>query len=156
MLQIFKYFWFICAIVGIMNICIFRLKLKNEKVDSKIFKSLAIFFIAPYILLGIFELLGGYDNCFYIFSNDYKNIFLLFSWLTLAVTWIIPFFWIVFRNGARKLIEYRQVLLGDTSYSNENETLLKVKVTLFLIILALVLIFCAKMNLYNIVKAQLK
>lgn len=161
MLQFFKYFWFLCAIVGLLNILFIKLRVKDNNFDSeddinsarRLLKGLSIYLTVPYFLLGIFEILGGYDNCFFVFSNNYNNIFLLLSWMTLVATWIFSVYWIFAKDGARKLIKYGNVL--SENKNNLNETQLKLGVTLFFIVIICVLIFCVKIDVYSIFKEQI-
>lgn len=118
MSYIFKYFWFIGAIVGLINTSISWLRINPVLIKKpelradaqKLFFGLFFILVLPFIVLGILQLLGGFNNMFYIFSRDFNNLYLISSWASLALTYFIVLYWFFFKDAVRIVIIFREYI----------------------------------------------
>lgn len=125
---IFKYFWFLGGIIGVINGLTTRYKInqltgKNpERYEveeaNKVMKGAFLSHTLPYFAIGILQLMGGFDSFFFIFSKDYNNTYLLLSWLVLAGCMVSLLYWVWIKNGAAIIVKYREAL-GQNLPNNE-------------------------------------
>ena len=122
---IFKYFFFIAVLFGIINGVILKSKTTqfiNENPQYKeesnnVFIGYTLSLSVPFLILGMIQILGNFDSPFYIFSRNISNIFVLLSWLTLICSWALLFYWTFFKEGAKILIRYN--IFGGSKPSSE-------------------------------------
>lgn len=153
---IFKYAFYLFAFIGIINICIMKLRLnsaiKREEITNneaaKLLKGASFVLIFPFIILGLIQSLGGFDNVFFLFSRE-LNVFIILSWIIVFFSWIASLYWVIFKNGTKVLIKYRKVL-GINIPTNEKILILY----LLLMVLGgvLALIFGVKNDVGNMIK----
>ncbi len=114
---ILKYFWSIGAVAGLVNARISKKRLKKEFTEpdeatsteiDRFIKWCNICFTVPYFLLQIFQLLGGYRNCFYLLQSDFSNVFYILGILTIALYWSLMVYLVVVKGGAELIAKYGQ------------------------------------------------
>lgn len=143
---LFKNFWLLAAMVGLINTFIIRSRMNkfikanpHEIVEAKrVTNGIFLSLIVPFLLLGILQLLGGFKNMSFVFSNNVGNVYVLLSWIVLFVWWAITWRWVVYKNGAKILIKYRRVI-GFNVSSNEQLTKLQITFIIFCGVIALVI-----------------
>ena len=134
---VFKYFFFLAALIGVINSAVQKSKLSqfikntpnNSEESGKILKGYTLSLTVPFLLLGIIQLAGGYTSPFFVFSLNLSNIFVFLSWLVLICSWGLLFYWIFFKDGAKILVRYN--MINGTKTINE----LTVKIYVVLMIL---------------------
>lgn len=140
-------FWLLGACMNLINLIIIGVRLKkiknnNETISIKgILIRYSLLLVIPFIFLGVFQIMGGYNNPFYFLSQDI-NIFLIFSWITFLIFYGWFFYWINFKNG-----------IVELSYINENkfklpEGMERLIFNLLIIVSVLMLIIGIYSNIY--------
>ena len=74
---------------------------------KKFFKGFLNAFAGISFLLGIIQILGGYDNCLYLFSKDFNNPFIISALAVLIISWLLLLKWVFLGNGAKTIIKFR-------------------------------------------------
>ncbi len=131
----FRYFWFIAAVVGALNMIIGRYRLSStlkqhpewEEEANQFLKGYFFISTVPVLFLAMLQLAGGYNNPLYIISGDI-NLYTVLSWCVLLITWTIVFHYVFFQDGARTLVKFRAI--GNIP---ANETYVKVMVVVMLV-----------------------
>ncbi len=124
----FKYFWFLALFIGPLNYLMVRTRVQRiikqrpelELDADKVLFGYLIFNTAPYVLLGLIQLTGGFDSPLFLYFAPLSNPFVFASVGVLFVWWGTTAYWIYFNNGAHTLINY-QLSSGWNS-----ETLIKI------------------------------
>ena len=132
----FKYIYFFSIPIAAINSLIIKRRFSEEKeltfnekkeLNKFIFGNFASMSI-PFTLLGILQLIGGHEHCFFEFSTYFQDITILFSWIVLFVAWAFLLYWVWFCNGAKILVKYRKAFNLP-----ENELVVKFLTTLCVI-----------------------
>ena len=150
---VFKNFWIIAVVIGFVNYFMFKMRIpkniedENEKEETNnLLKSILVFLTVPFALLGIFQILGDFKNPFFVFSKDYKNIYVILSIIVLFSTWAIVLRWVFFKDGAKILIKHKEIFRGNFP---ANETIIKIFFVFMILGGLLGLIFGISNDLYN-------
>jgi hypothetical protein len=149
----FKYFFSLGVISGLLNVFTIHRKFKKYYKDenvgleanddkSKIIKGVVTYRILPFLILQIFQFLGGYKSCFYIFSFDYHNIFYIMGFASLVVFGLLAIYFIVMKDGAELIVKYRKTFNLRTS----NKNFVKVFIILGFLWMVLGLLFMNKIT----------
>jgi hypothetical protein len=111
---ILKHFWLIALIVMFVNWLKFRIKaqkqIKKQPGLKKGYESLLqgylLFMGLPYLVMGIGCTLGGVPSVFHYFRPRDGNPYVL-AWFGCVFLHLVGFtFWLFFKNGAEKLVQY--------------------------------------------------
>jgi hypothetical protein len=114
---ILKYFWFIATSLNLLNTFWTKSRLvkhlgqqndEEKVVLNKFIKWYRICFTIPFLLLGLFQLLGGYNTPFYIFMFEFKSIFYILGFLSLVLFWGLIVYLVVVKNGADLIAKYNR------------------------------------------------
>jgi hypothetical protein len=108
---VFKYFWLLAVLVGLLNFAIMRgrveaLAIKRPELKHETRQVLIGYLLAltvPFFLLGILQLAGGYESPFFIFQENLNNPFVIASITVMVVWWAIIAYWVYFKNGVKAL-----------------------------------------------------
>ena len=115
--MLFRNFWILGVIVGLINSYIIRsrilsivrqnpeLKQEGEQLTKGYFFALTL----PWLILGVLQLAGGFSDFSYMFSRDLNNIYVLLSRGFIIFCLLLYLYWMVFRNGARSLIKFKLI-----------------------------------------------
>jgi len=76
--NIMNYFLFVCVGVNVLNLAVLMPKMKVDRKRSII--GFVLIMIVPFIVLGVLQQLGGYNNPFYIISRGFE-VFKVIGWL---------------------------------------------------------------------------
>ena len=146
-MQIFiKYFLFLSIPIGAINAVMIKHRVSSDKeLDSNAQSELnkftaGVFFslTIPFTLLGILQLCGGHEHCFFMFSTNFSDTTIVLSWIVLFASWSLILWWVWFRSGASILLKYRTGLRLP-SFANSSTVKLLVTLCVFGAILALVI-----------------
>jgi hypothetical protein len=104
---VLKYFWFGIILVGAANAWVIQKRARPliEKFPAlqadanKVSITLILLIGIPSAMLGIIQLMAGYESPFYIFDDDLTNPYLLAAWITMAALRIFILYWIWFTKG---------------------------------------------------------
>lgn len=132
---VFKYFWFISAVIGVLNTYMGRYRLSStlkqhpewEEEANQFLKGYFLISTVPALFLGMLQIAGGYTNPFYIVSGDI-TVYTVLSWCVLLITWTVLFHYVFLQDGARTIVKFRNI--GNIP---GNETLVKVMVIVSLV-----------------------
>lgn len=149
---IFNYFWFFCALVGVINFIIIKIKARRHEYEdmeelNRILNGMLILLTIPFILVGVFQNLGGYENIMYVYSGDYNNVFVLLSWAAIIFSSLYVMLWVVFMGGAEKLQKYSYVL--STRSSIKSVALTKVVYVVMFISVLLSIYMGTRYHIYD-------
>ena len=70
----------------------------------------------PSALLGIIQLMAGYESPFYIFSDDLSNTYLLGAWLIMASLRVFILYWLWFTKGLESYLAVTPVKLNKPNW----------------------------------------
>lgn len=97
-----------------------------EEEANEFLKGYLLISTVPALFLGMLQIAGGYNNPFYILSQDI-TVYTILSWCVLFITWTVVFHYVFFQDGARTIVKFRNI--GNIP---GNETLVKVLVIVML------------------------
>jgi hypothetical protein len=127
---IYEFVWLIFASVNLLNLVIMHFRfasivrespeLKNESKQLMVW--LFAFGVLPFLLLYLFQYLGGFHNAFYAFSTNYHNPYVVLGWSVFILLDIALLYSILWGGGASTLIRFRKAFRGMP----DNETQLKI------------------------------
>ncbi len=102
-----KYLWFGIIFVGILNAWAVQRRARPLIVDNPLLQldanrvsiTLILMIGIPSALLGVIQLMAGYESPFYIFADDLSDPYLLSAWLVMAGMRLFILYWLWFTNG---------------------------------------------------------
>ncbi len=126
---LFKYIWFIFGLFAAFGLLFLPFRISRlaaqyptEKEDiRKTLLITSIYYLVPYFVLGIIQLLGGFDTAFYIFFVPLTNTFALAAVAFMVIYYMIAICWVLLGGGAAKVVRYRMV----RGIGANNETFVK-------------------------------
>ena len=116
-----KWFWFLCIIVTFLNGAIFRFRAKKrikqnpdlEEGYKKIIRGFVTWGSLPWIVMGIGCTVGGVPSVWHYFNPKEGNPYVLAFFASVFLIWILGGYWILFRGGARELVNHPGILSYD-------------------------------------------
>jgi hypothetical protein len=120
---LFNYFWLLAILVNGINASILWVRSqpsirKNPNLRSgyiAIIRSLALGLTVPWVVMGIGLTGGGVSKLADYFYPRAGNIFVLAWWVSLWGVILLYSSWILFRGGAKMLIDYPGLFRGSPS-----------------------------------------
>lgn len=114
-----KYFWFSIILVAVINAWFVQkrarpLIAKNPLLQldaNRVSITLILMISIPSAMLGIIQLMAGYESPFYIFSDDLSNRYLLSAWIVMAGLRVFILYWLWFTKGLESYIAVTPVRL---------------------------------------------
>jgi len=114
-----KYFWFSIILVAVTNAWFVQkrarpLIAKNPLLQldaNRVSITLILMISIPSAMLGIIQLMAGYESPFYIFSDDLSNRYLLSAWIVMAGLRVFILYWLWFTKGLESYIAVTPVRL---------------------------------------------
>ena len=102
-----KYFWFLVILIGAANAWFIQRRARPLieqspalQIDAnKVSVTLILLIGIPSAMLGIIQLVAGYDSPLYIFDDDLSNPYLLAAWLVMAGLRVFILYWLWFTQG---------------------------------------------------------
>jgi hypothetical protein len=125
-----KYFWLIAILVTGINFIIFRKRAqKYIKEDPQLevgyaplFRGYLFWMNIPWIIMGIGCTIGGVTSIWHYFRPKDGNPFVLAWFGSLFLIWILGTWWLFFRGGAEKLVQYPGMLEFRYGFKGKNIT----------------------------------
>ena len=78
---------------------------------NKVSITLVLLIGIPSALLGIIQLIAGYESPFYIFDDDLSNPYLLAAWIVMVGMRIFIFYWLWFTQGLESYLAVTPIRL---------------------------------------------
>ena len=130
-----KYFWFSIILVAVTNAWFVQkrarpLIAKNPLLQldaNRVSITLILMISIPSAMLGIIQLMAGYESPFYIFSDDLSNHYLLSAWMVMAGLRVFILYWLWFTKGLESYIAVTPVRLKKPKVLAEIEGVLIVR-----------------------------
>lgn len=126
---IFKYFWVLAVLSGFLNYLFIRHRALRNSMDEKdneelknLLRGILAYLTLPFLLIGILQMLGGFQSLFFVLSRDYHNPYVLLSWIILISWWVLTLYWVLYKDGTTLLIKYQHIFRGNFP---SNETMIK-------------------------------
>ena len=130
-----KYFWFSIILVAVANAWFVQkrtrpLIAKNPLLQldaNRVSMTLILMISIPSAILGIIQLIAGYESPWYIFSDDLSNKYLLSAWIVMAGLRVFILYWLWFTKGLESYIAVTPVRLKKPKVLEEIEGVLIVR-----------------------------
>lgn len=130
-----KYFWFSIILVAVANAWFVQkrarpLIAKNPLLQleaNRVSITLILMISIPSAMLGIIQLMAGYESPFYIFSDDLSNRYLLSAWIVMAGLRVFILYWLWFTKGLESYIAVTPVRLKKPKILAEIEGVLIIR-----------------------------
>ena len=130
-----KYFWFSIILVAVANAWFVQkrarpLIAKNPLLQldaNRVSMTLILMISIPSAMLGIIQLIAGYESPWYIFSDDLSNKYLLSAWIVMAGLRVFILYWLWFTKGLESYIAVTPVRLKKPKVLEEIEGVLIVR-----------------------------
>lgn len=130
-----KYFWFSIILVAVTNAWFVQkrarpLIAKNPLLQldaNRVSNTLILMISIPSAMLGIIQLMAGYESPFYIFSDDLSNRYLLSAWIVMAGLRVFILYWLWFTKGLESYIAVTPVRLKKPKILAEIEGVLIIR-----------------------------
>ena len=111
---VIKYFWVLCIGVNIVNAAIWRHRGKVfstrtpelKEGYASLSRGYAFWTSIPWIVMGVGIMMGKVPSLFHYFRPKDGNPFVIAWFVSIFVLWLIGFFWLFVRNGAKQLIKH--------------------------------------------------
>jgi len=116
-----KWFWAGCILVTIFNgaIFCFRARKRIEKDPNleegykKIIKGFVTWGNLPWVVMAIGCTYGGVPSVWHYFNPEEGNPYVLSFFASVILIWILGSYWILFRGGARTIVDHPGILNYD-------------------------------------------
>ena len=130
-----KYFWFSIILVAVANAWFVQkrarpLIAKNPLLQldaNRVSMTLILMISIPSAMLGIIQLIAGYESPWYIFSDNLSNKYLLGAWIVMAGLRVFILYWLWFTKGLESYIAITPVRLKKPKVLEEIEGVLIVR-----------------------------
>ena len=122
-----KYFWFGLILLAAINAWFVQkrarpliaqdplLQFDANRVSITLILAIGI----PSALLGIIQLLAGFDSPFYIFSDDLSDPYLVSAWLVMAGLRAYILYWLWFTNGLESYLAVTPIKIAKPEWFPE-------------------------------------
>ncbi|GKX67600.1 hypothetical protein [Inconstantimicrobium mannanitabidum] len=95
-----KFFWFLGALINILNLVLIMKKYKNKNAEENIKQAITIkvykLQVVVFLILGVLQFLGGFRYALYIFDvKNVYNVWFILSWVVLIGNIILSAFYFV-------------------------------------------------------------
>ena len=137
---ILKYFFGIGTLIGLINTIHVRKKMIkiNQNIEDDQIKTFVkwygISMTIPLLLIQLFQILGNYQTCFYLFFMDFNNPYYIMAFITLVIFWALLLYLVIIKNGAEIIAKYNKVFIRLIFEINIGKNL--IKIMMIIIVLA--------------------
>lgn len=119
-----KYFWFGMILLAVANAWFVQKRARPLIVEdpllqldaNRVSMTLILMISIPSTMLGIIQLIAGYESPFYIFSDDLSNMYLLTAWLVMAGLRVFILYWLWFTNGLESYLAVTPIKLNKPNW----------------------------------------
>ncbi len=124
---ILKYFWFGIILIAAVNAWFVQKRARPLIAENPLLQfdanrvsiTLILAIGIPSALLGIIQLVAGFDSPFYIFSDDLSDPYLLSAWLVMAGLRVYILYWLWFTNGLESYLAVTPIKLARPQWLPE-------------------------------------
>lgn len=124
LVTLLKYFWFGIILFAIANAWVVQKRARPLIADNPLLQidanrvsiTLILMISIPSALLGVIQLMAGYESPFYIFSDDLSNSYLLSAWLVMAGLRVFILYWLWFTKGLESYLAVTPVKLNKPNW----------------------------------------
>lgn len=112
---IFKYFWLIAVLVGVVNHVIIRSRVQKlvenqpdlEQDAPTVLNGYLLFMTVPFLLVGMVQLIGGFESPMFLYDRNLGNPFALIADGIILFCLGVLAYWVYLRDGAQTLIRFQ-------------------------------------------------
>ncbi|MBL4796314.1 MAG: hypothetical protein JKY50_02750 [Oleispira sp.] len=130
-----KFFWFGIMLIGPANAWFIQKRARPLIEESpalqadanKVSMTLILMIGIPSAMLGIIQLLAGYESPFYIFDDDLTNPYLLAAWIILVALRIFILYWLWFTKGLESYLAVTPIRIKKPQFLNNIAGILMVR-----------------------------
>jgi hypothetical protein len=130
-----KYFWFLIILVGAANAWFIQRRARPLieqspalQIDAnKVSITLILLIGTPSALLGIIQLVAGYESPFYIFDDDLSNPYLLTAWIVMAGLRVFILYWLWFTQGLESYLAVTPIKLRKPEFLQNTSGILIIR-----------------------------
>lgn len=130
-----KFFWFGIMLIGPANAWVIQKRARPLIEESpalqadanKVSMTLILMIGIPSAMLGIIQLLAGYESPFYIFDDDLTNPYLLAAWIILVALRIFILYWLWFTKGLESYLAVTPIRFKKPQFLNNIAGILMVR-----------------------------
>jgi uncharacterized membrane protein len=113
---LYEFAWVLFATVNLLNLVYLHFKIKsivgkNPELESEsrgLMQWLFIFAVLPFVLLAVFQWLGGFHHAFYVFSNNYHNPYVVLGWAVFILLYLAILYSMLLGGGASKIVKFHE------------------------------------------------
>ena len=130
-----KFFWFGIMLIGPINAWFIQKRARPlieelpalQADANKVSMTLILMIGIPSAMLGIIQLLAGYESPFYIFDDDLTNPYLLAAWIILVALRIFILYWLWFTKGLESYLAVTPIRIKKPQFLNNIAGILMVR-----------------------------
>ena len=130
-----KYFWFLIILVGAANAWFIQRRARPLieqspalQVDAnKVSITLVLLIGIPSAMLGIIQLIAGYESPLFIFDDDLSNPYLLAAWIVMAGLRVFILYWLWFTQGLESYLAVTPVKLKKPEFLQNTSGILIIR-----------------------------
>lgn len=130
-----KYFWFLIILVGAANAWFIQRRARPLieqspalQIDAnKVSITLILLIGIPSAMLGIIQLVAGYESPFYIFDDDLGNPYLLAAWIVMAGLRVFILYWLWFTQGLESYLAVTPIKLRKPEFLQNTSGILIIR-----------------------------
>jgi len=148
MIFILKYCFGIGVLIFVLNTLYVKYEMIKfnqgiENDEIKVFiKWYGVCITIPLFLIQIFQILGNYQTCFYLFYLDFNNIYYVMAFITTILFWALLIYMVIIKNGAEIIAKYNKVFINYSFIEIKiSANLVKIIIGLMVLIGLIVLLF---------------
>ena len=130
-----KYFWFLIILVGAANAWFIQRRARPLieqspalQIDAnKVSITLVLMIGIPSAMLGIIQLMAGYESPFFIFDDDLGNPYLLAAWSVMAGLRVFILYWLWFTQGLESYLAVTPIKLRKPEFLQNTSGILIIR-----------------------------
>jgi len=130
-----KYFWFLIILVGAANAWFIQRRARPLieqspalQIDAnKVSITLVLMIGIPSAMLGIIQLMAGYESPFFIFDDDLGNPYLLAAWIVMAGLRVFILYWLWFTQGLESYLAVTPIKLRKPEFLQNTSGILIIR-----------------------------
>jgi hypothetical protein len=112
----YEFIWLFFAAINLLNLVYLRLKIASivrdnpelEQESKELMRWLFIFAVLPFLLLYLFQWLGGFRHAFYVFSNNYHSPYVVLGWLVFTLIDLAFLYSMLLGGGATTVVKFHK------------------------------------------------
>ena len=130
-----KFFWFGIILLGAANAWFIQKRARPliaktpalQADANKVSITLILLIGIPSAILGMIQLIAGYESPFYIFDDDLTNGYLLAAWITMAALRIFVLYWLWFTRGLESYLAITPIKIKKPKFVSNISGILLVR-----------------------------